>query len=347
MESPIGTIFITGANGGLGSALVKRIASSADYTPKYHGFYTVRKVETASALADALASAKPYHKYTKVSLDLSSLAQVRHVAESFNKSVADGSVPRIRALILNAGYQEHAEQSFSSDGFDMSFQCNYLAHFLLTVMLLESMDREHGRIIVIGSSTHDALDPRNKVMGFFKGDEWKEIFHNTESLAKGTSSSAKEYPTMQGGMRRYGAGKLCEVMFMYALQRRLDSDPALCDISVLGVDPGGMPSGLARRGGFLLASMGKAVLPLIVRIALQFFPNGPLRTTQKSAGDVLRAAFDVSTLGEQPKAVYLDGTNPFESSAEARDEKKQDMLWRDSVGYVGLQPTQTVLVNWK
>ena len=52
-------------------------------------------------------------------------------------------------------------------------------------------------------------------MGAYIGDQWKTIFHDAESLAKGTWSSTKDFPSMEGGFRRYGAGKLCEVMMMY------------------------------------------------------------------------------------------------------------------------------------
>lgn len=44
--------------------------------------------------------------------------------------------------------------------------------------------------------------------------QWATLFHDADSLARGTWSSSKEYPTMHGGFRRYGAGKLCEIMMM-------------------------------------------------------------------------------------------------------------------------------------
>jgi hypothetical protein len=55
--------------------------------------------------------------------------------------VADGSLPPNRALILNVGYQEHSEQFFSEDGLDKLFQCNYLFHWVLTLMLLRAWTR--------------------------------------------------------------------------------------------------------------------------------------------------------------------------------------------------------------
>jgi NAD(P)-dependent dehydrogenase (short-subunit alcohol dehydrogenase family) len=43
----------------------------------------------------------------------------------------------------------------SEDGFEMSWQVNYLANKLLTLLLLESMDPENGRILLIGSWSHE------------------------------------------------------------------------------------------------------------------------------------------------------------------------------------------------
>ncbi len=153
--APSGTIFLTGANGGLGTAIIERIVSSKAIANEYYGVYTAREVAAANKLQGALAGAPSEHRHDEYSLDLSKLANVRLIAATINKRVAEGSLPPIRALILNAGYQEHTEQYFSEDGLDMSFQCNYLSHWLLTLMLLRSMDKEHGRIIVLGSSTHE------------------------------------------------------------------------------------------------------------------------------------------------------------------------------------------------
>jgi NAD(P)-dependent dehydrogenase (short-subunit alcohol dehydrogenase family) len=152
--SPPGTILITGANGGLGSALAKTLSESADLS-KLHAVYTVRNVETATSLKSALTNAKPDHKHDIISLDLSNLTNVRQVAATLNKRVANGSLPPIRAFIHNAAFQEQTTQSFTGDGFDMSFQCNYLSHWLLVMLLLESMDKENGRIVVVGSSGHE------------------------------------------------------------------------------------------------------------------------------------------------------------------------------------------------
>jgi NAD(P)-dependent dehydrogenase (short-subunit alcohol dehydrogenase family) len=148
-----GSIIVTGATGGLGSAIAFRIASGP-LGKDYHGVYTVRKPDAAGSLKETL-NRSPAHKHDLVALDLSSLANVRECAATINRRVADASLPPIRALILNAAFQDGSGLTMSDDGFDMTFQVNYLSNFLLTLLLLQSIDKEQGRILVIGSWSHE------------------------------------------------------------------------------------------------------------------------------------------------------------------------------------------------
>jgi len=233
MAAQEGSVLLTGANGGLGSAIVSKILSTPKLASLY-GIYAVRKVETASQLNRALqgSDTPPVHKHDVVPLDLSSLASVRALAADINLRVANRSIPPIRAIILNAAYIEWTEQTTTNDGFDMSFQSNYLGHWLLVLLLLQSMDRDEGRILVVGSSMHEwvlvlalhlissdvdtcsANDPRNNNAGPVYVGDYKTIFHDTESLAKGAWSSALHDKSPEAGFRRYGAAKLCSVMNM-------------------------------------------------------------------------------------------------------------------------------------
>lgn len=152
-----GTILLTGANGGLGSAIVSKIISSPDLATSYHGIYTVRRVDRAATLDSLLrnASTQQQHAHETMALDLSRLESVREVARDINERVAAGLLPPLRAIILNAAYQEYTTHDFSPDGFDMTFQCNYLSHWLLVLLLLQSLDKEHGRVVVLGSWSHE------------------------------------------------------------------------------------------------------------------------------------------------------------------------------------------------
>ena len=104
-----GTILVTGTNGGLGTAIVNHILNTPSLADNYTGVYSVRNAATANNLQNALQAAPESHHHETVELDLSSLAHVRSAAADINGRVEKGELPPIRALILNAGYQDHTE----------------------------------------------------------------------------------------------------------------------------------------------------------------------------------------------------------------------------------------------
>lgn len=99
---------VTGANGGLGSATVAKILRRPDLAA-YTGIYAVRKAATATQLKEKLQSAPKHHTYQLIDMDLSSIASVKTAATDINAKVADGTLPPIRTLILNAAYQDSLE----------------------------------------------------------------------------------------------------------------------------------------------------------------------------------------------------------------------------------------------
>ncbi|KAI1084418.1 NAD(P)-binding protein [Whalleya microplaca] len=355
MTAPTGTILVTGANGGLGSAIVSHILGSESLAKPHYGLYTVRNVQRAAAVQKVLQKAAGAgHKYDLVPLDLCSLASVRKAAADINSRVANGSIPPIRALVLNAGWQEYTTSTLTDDGFDMAFQSNYLSHFLLTLLLLQSMDKEHGRIIVLGSWSHDTTDERNKsgpLAKAYESEKYNEIFKqpmDVEKLARGRWSTAEEHPgDADAGFRRYGAAKLCEVMMMRELSSRIARDPALSSISVIGLDPGAMNSNLGQRGNLAIKMIFNIVLPVMTPVMTCLQPNGALRTTSKSASDVIQACFDTKKLGEHPNGVYMDGSEISDVGPEAKDEAKCKKLWSESIGFAQVKEGDTVLSDWQ
>lgn len=149
-----GTILLTGANGSLGSGIVSKIVSTPELVG-YHGLYTARNASSASTLDSALRAGNLTHNHNVLSLDLANLENVREVAANINSRVASGEIAPLRAIILNAGYLEFTTQTWSKDGFDMTFASNYLGHWLLTLLLLQSVDRKQGRVVIIGSESHE------------------------------------------------------------------------------------------------------------------------------------------------------------------------------------------------
>jgi NAD(P)-dependent dehydrogenase (short-subunit alcohol dehydrogenase family) len=172
-----GTILLTGANGGLGSATVSHIVSSPELKTSYYGLYTVRDAATAhtldAALVDRSSRCSPQqdnavpHSHEKISLDFTRLSNVRAVAAAINSRVAAGIIPRTHAIVLNAGYEEFETQTWTEDGLETTFAKNYLGHWLLTMLLLQSMDREVGRVVWISSWSHKSVglrsDPSSQV----------------------------------------------------------------------------------------------------------------------------------------------------------------------------------------
>lgn len=134
----------------------------------------------------------------------------------------------------------------------------------------------------------------------------------------------------------------------YELQRRLDSDSALSNISVLAMDPAAMGgTGITKRAGPLIRFITGYVVVFLQTIFVRFMPNGSYRPTWKSAQDLMLASFDEKYLGAHPKAVYLNGSVKAVSSAESRDETKQKQLWKDSVKLARIRDGETVLKNWQ
>jgi NAD(P)-dependent dehydrogenase (short-subunit alcohol dehydrogenase family) len=352
MENDEGTVLITGANGGLGSAFVSQFLKSPEAT-RYTGLFAVRKPATASTLSSIITSSPNASSHEIMALDISTLASVRSAAKTINERVAFGSLPPIRALILNAAMQTLKGVDFTKDGLETNFGTNYLANFLLTLLLLQSMDKEHGRIVIISSWTHDPLDTRNS---HIKLEEQKTIFTGSvDKLAKPSLEEEKGMGTWElwaAGMRRYGMSKSLMQMFMYELQRRIDADPELDKISVLSLDPGGMGTGLVRDGPFLLRFLLAVIFPIFTPMLWvwnYYKPNGSLRTTEISARDLRRACFDeTEPLGMFPKAVALNGSEAgTHQTAEALDEKKQKELWEGSLRIANVREGDTVLKSWK
>ncbi|KAI0903182.1 putative short-chain dehydrogenase [Ustulina deusta] len=344
MSAAKGTVVVTGANGGLGSSIVKQIASQPNLKG-YHGLYAVREADSASSLKTIL-SETPSHSHDVVSLDLNDLSSVRGVAEALNARVVAGSLPPIQVLILNAGFQDFGKQVWTRDGLDMTFSTNYLGHWLLALLLLKSMNKESGRIVVIGSQSHDPYDKRNDRSQAFADEKYKTFVHDKDSfeaIARGTWSSAQEDPSWKSGFRRYGAAKLFLIMMIHELQSRLDRDPVLNNISILGVDPGTMMTGLQRHAPWLIRVL---IFKLIYPIVAFLWPNGSVRRPNMSASEVLQAAFD-SYHGEFPKDLYCVNNEIFETSVESRDAQKRDLVWKESVQYAHLKQSETILVDWQ
>jgi len=199
-----GTILLTGPNGGIGVGFVTQLLKSP-YAITHSAIYAVRDPEKALALKAALKNAPKGHKYLILPVDFESLASTRAFAADVNSRVKSGSLPPIQALILNAGVQDLVIEKFTKDGMERTFQINYLANFQLTLLLLKSMDKQHGRIIYISST---AADPNWGSNGRnYTEDQKRTIVTSVENMSRGV----EEFPdgsVFRTGQRRYALSKL-------------------------------------------------------------------------------------------------------------------------------------------
>src|SRR6202022_178747 len=201
-----GTVLVTGANGGLGTAFVSQFLNAS--TP-YFGLFTVRSLAgpSSNSLKNLVSSTNQPNAI--MPLDLGNLASVRAFANDVNEQVASSKIPKIRSLVLNAAAQETRRQTYTTDGLEMTFEVNYLANFLLVLLLLKSMDPDVGRIVIVSSFSHD---PEYIWNAGYATD--KLVFKKPEIMAR-PDTVDKPGDEYKAGMRRYGLSKTLILMFMY------------------------------------------------------------------------------------------------------------------------------------
>ncbi|GME64776.1 D-lactate dehydrogenase [Neofusicoccum parvum] len=324
-----GTIIVTGAAGGLGFAISETIIHRAE---PYTLIFTVRDKNATNAkpLDDLIESSAGDRHAQLAELDLSKFESIRAFAANINSRVASGELPPIRGLILNAAYvpvgPERRYTSFSKDGekLEMNFAVNHLANVQLSLLLLRSMDKHNGRIVYVSSMESDSAKSRFSPEKL-SWDPEEFAFAKQEPQAGDEANDA---------MRRYGVAKLCQVMFMFQLQKRLDSAPGLDKLCIIGVDPGAMVHANMiskySKSPFVKYIVGPGFMGY-TRAAQHVWPNGTFRTVKKSATDVVRAALGLDNLGGYPKGVYMNGSEHGEAAAESKDEKKQGEVWELSL----------------
>jgi NAD(P)-dependent dehydrogenase (short-subunit alcohol dehydrogenase family) len=301
------TVVITGANSGIGFATARFLAA----LPQWH---VVLACRNASKAATAIAAIRKMHPDAGVSfapLDLFSLASVRR----FPTILAEQSLPPLSGLILNAGGPNMNATSleFTEDGFERTFQLNFLGHFLLANLVVSQMSAG-ARIIFVSSDLHDpAATKMGKIMA--------PKFGPAGDLARGIGTAAKLKP-----MARYATAKMYAMMTAYELDRRLRAENK--PVTVNSWSPGVVPTTQA----------GKGMNPVAKRIiASRWFVNfmgSHLSTEQEAAqglGDLLAGARYSGVSGK-----YFDGFKESPSSVESRDERKARMVWQESEKLAGL-----------
>ena len=285
------TAIITGASTGLGLECATRRAALRRRDP--------------SRGAKAVEQLDAPQQCTVIEVDLGSLESVR----AFVNRVPTADLPPIHAIVCNAGVQVISGTQQTADGFEMTFGVNHLGHFALVQGLLDELARP-ARIVVVSSGTHDP----SKRTGMPEA---------RYTCAADLASAPADDNGTSDGRRRYTTSKLCNLLFTYELDRRLDHGARR--VTVNAFDPGLMPgSGLARDYPPLHRLAWRYLLP-----ALRILPQ--VHSTRTSGANLAALVGDPRFDGATGQ--YFDRLRTVPSSADSYDREKARDLWETSARF--------------
>jgi NAD(P)-dependent dehydrogenase (short-subunit alcohol dehydrogenase family) len=286
------TVLITGATDGVGKVVARRFAS-AGAKVLLHG----RDREKGAAVLAELRreTANPHLEY--FCADLSSLSEVRHLAEALSSQHK-----RIDVLINNAGIgggrhgqllassgaveREQSEHSAPAglertiEGHELRFVVNYLSAFLLTHLLLRELQSGSAPRVVAVSSLGQS--PINFADVMLTGG--------------------------QDAMHAYRQSKLAQVMFSFELAER------------------------QREGGLTAVAVHPASFMNTRMVAESGIT--PKSTVEEGAAAIVHAATAGELLGKPQ--LFLNGHVPARANDQAYDRQARARLWDLSTRLAGL-----------
>ncbi len=200
------TVFITGANSGLGQETARAMASKGAHVIMV-GRDQAKLDESVAAIRETV----PKAQLDTLTVDLTNLENIRAAT-----SRARQRFGKIDLLINNAGVMA-TPFLHTHDGFEMQFGTNHLGHFALTAELMPLIERGHLKRIV-------NLSSRGHFMGQVDFDDPHFVRRPYDPWAS------------------YGQSKTANVLFTVGLEQRF----AVLGIHAYAVHPGGIETNLGR-----------------------------------------------------------------------------------------------------
>lgn len=189
---------VTGGTDGIGKATALGLAKLGATV-----VLVGRNTSKAGHVVDEIRRATQNPHIEAIIADLSSLNQVRNLAEKFK-----ARYKRLDVLVNNAGLVTR-ERGLSEDGFELMFAVNYLAPFLLTNLLLDVIKASApARIVNVASMSY----------------KWGQI--DFDDLQSGQDFDYRQ---------AYYQTRLGMVLFTFALARRLDGSGVTANVLHPGI----------------------------------------------------------------------------------------------------------------
>jgi len=291
------TFIVTGGNSGIGFEAARALAGA--------NARVLLACRSRAKAGEALARMRAEHPgaaLEALDLDLASLASVRAFAREF---LARGE--RLDVLLNNAGVMA-LPACRTADGFEMQLGTNHLGHFALTGLLLERLLETPGaRVVNVSSDAHR--------FGWMDFDDpnWQRRRYRK--------------------WRAYGQSKLANLLFTYALQRRLERAGKSPGLLAAACHPGYAATNLQAAGprmqgsGFL-----ESAFDVLNRVFAQSAPMGALPSLYAAAHPDVQGGDYIGPdglLGGHPKKVR--------SSRRSRDAAAAERLWRLSEDLTGVR----------
>ncbi len=201
------TFFVTGANSGIGRALVEALAAR-----KATVVLATRSEERTRPVLNELKAKYPDARLQWVHVDVSDLGSVRRAAASFLATKQP-----IDVLVNNAGIA--GTRRLSADGYDITYATNHIGPFLLTNLLLPRLrEAPQGRVVNVASNAHFMI----------KQMDWAGLERRTTPK--------------RSGFKDYGMTKLMNVLHAKELARRLSGTR----VTTYALHPGAVASNVWR-----------------------------------------------------------------------------------------------------
>ncbi|MCB0165143.1 MAG: SDR family oxidoreductase [Anaerolineae bacterium] len=200
---------MTGANSGAGLATTEQLVRQGA-----HVVVACRRVAAGEEATQPLAGEAGSVEVSE--LDLNSLASVRRFVTAFK-----AKHNALHGLVNNAGVM-NTPQGRTEDGFETQIGVNYLGHFLLTELLLDTLQTSApSRVVCVSSVAHAGIQNRPAII-------------DLDDL----QFDRRPY----NGINAYNQSKLAIVIYARHLARRL----AGTGVSVFSTHPGWIRSNLVK-----------------------------------------------------------------------------------------------------